>query len=403
MPWRRRIGLLALLIALAAAVVYGFLPKPVSVDVAKVTRGPFKVTIAQEGKTRLADSYTVSAPVAGYVRRVQLAVGDRVVKGQALAELEPLRPVPLDARSRADAEARVAAARAALSAAEENARAAAASADYAAARFDRTKRLYESGSAAGDDFDKAEAETRQAKAQLQSARFAVDVARFEVEEALTALRYAGGEDAGHALRIVTVRAPVKGRVLCIDRESEGVVNAGEALVRIGDPRALEVEIDVLSSDAVNVRPGMPVLFEHWGGDVPLQGRVRVVEPAGFTKVSALGVEEQRVFVIADITSPRKKWERLGDGYRVEAHLVLWQAEDVLQVPASALFRRDSEWALFVVEHNRAQLRRVQVGRRSGLAAEVVSGLAEGETVITHPGREVEDGRRVRVREESSLE
>jgi HlyD family secretion protein len=184
------------------------------------------------------------------------------------------------------------------------------------------------------------------------------------------------------------------------RESEGVVNAGDSLLEIGSPRTLEVEVEVLSFDAVRISPGTRVFFERWGGEKPLEGRVRTIEPFGFTKVSALGVEEQRVLVIADFTDPRELWERLGDGYRVEAVFVLWENEDVLQVPASTLFRYADGWAVFVIEEGRARRRVVEVGHRSGLTAEIVSGLTASERVIPHPGNEIEDGTELTVRSEA---
>jgi len=190
---------------------------------------------------------------------------------------------------------------------------------------------------------------------------------------------------------VLIKSPVNGHVLKINHESEGVVQAGETLVEIGDPKMLEVEVDVLSADAVRISPGTPVLFERWGGKEPLKGKVRVVEPTGFTKISALGVEEQRVLVISDIISPMEKWTQLGDGYRVEAGFILWEAEGVLQVPSSALFRYENGWAVFVMKNKKALLRKVKLGRRNGLNAQVTSGLIEGNTVITHPDSSIEDG------------
>jgi len=196
---------------------------------------------------------------------------------------------------------------------------------------------------------------------------------------------------------VVIKAPVNGRILKIDRKSEGVVNEGQALIEIGDPRALEVEVDVLSADAVRIRPGMPVIFERWGGEEDLKGKVRVIEPAGFTKISALGVEEQRVLVISDIVSPPEKWAELGDGYRVEASFILWEGPDVLQVPTSALFHYKVGWAVFVVRNNKAKLSTVNIGYNNGLSAEVLSGLVESDTVITHPDSSIGEGTRVRLR------
>jgi HlyD family secretion protein len=248
------------------------------------------------------------------------------------------------------------------------------------------------------EFEQAETDARLAGARLRSLGFAVDVARFELEAARTALLYSAAEGTGGLKRRVAISSPVHGRVLKVQHESEGVVAAGEALIEIGDPRALEVEVEVLSDDAVRIGPGTRVLLERWGGAGPLEGRVRAVEPAGFTKVSALGVEEQRVLVISDIVSPPERWERLGDGYRVEARFILWEGEDVLQAPSSALFRHEEGWAVFVMKNGRALRRQVETGRRSGLSAEVLSGLSEGEMVIPHPDRSIEDRTRVKLRE-----
>ncbi len=258
--------------------------------------------------------------------------------------------------------------------------------------------MHDGGYVTDEQFDRAEADYRNTQARLQSAEFTVEVAKFELEAARTALKYSAAEDGAKGLKPVTLRTPVDGRVLKVLHKSEGVMSAGETLISIGDPQAIEVEVDVLSDDAVRIRPGMRVIFERWGGDGPLEGKVRVVEPAGFTKISALGVEEQRVFVIADITSPPEEWERLGDGYRVEASFILWEGDNVLQVPESSLFRYKDGWAVFIMGNRKANLRQVKLGHRSGLVAEIVSGLKAGETVITHPDESIEDGTSVRPRE-----
>jgi HlyD family secretion protein len=353
--------------------------------------------VQEEGKTRVTDRFVISAPVIGFARRIGLDVGDTVARGQVLAELEPQRSTVLDPRRRAEAKARLAAAKAALSAARENALAAQADDNYAKVQLKRIKRLFETESVSRDALDQAETEARRTEANLRSAGFAVEVARFEEEAARTALRYSAAEDTTKVAEKVAIRAPVNGRVLKVHHESEGAINTGEPLLEMGDPRSLEVEVDVLSADAVRISPGTRVLFERWGGDFPLEGKVRVVEPVGFTKVSALGIEEQRVLVIADITTPPEKWERLGDGYRVEAGFILWEGDNVLQVPSSALFRHEGGWAVFVHDSGKALRRPIRVGHRSGLAAEAVSGLSEGEEVIVHPDDLIEDGTRVRLR------
>jgi len=396
MPWRQRVLLAVLLLLAALAIVWAFLPRPVPVETATVSRGPLRVTVEEEGKTRLRDRFVVSAPVAGYARRVGLEVGDPVAKGQALATLEPLRAEALDPRARAIAEARVATAEAAFRAAEERVRETAAVEEYAAARLERTRKLAEAGLTPRDTLEQVESETKRARAERGSAEEAADAARHELEAAKAALTRAG-EPGGKDREKVVVRSPVAGRVLAVRHQSEGVVPAGTPLLEVGDPGRLEVEVDVLSADAVRIHPGTPVRFERWGGEVPLEGKVRVVEPVGFTKISALGVEEQRVLVIVDFTSPRERWRKIGDGYRLEAGFILWEEKDVLQVPAGAVFRSGDRFAVYVVEKGRAKVRPVEVGKRNGLAAQVLSGVAEGETVVLHPGDTVADGRRVRPR------
>ena len=399
MKWRGKIGWIVLLVAIVMAIGYGFLPQPVLVDATGAGRGPLRVTVREEGRTRVVDRYVISAPVTGYVQRVRLEVGDPVSQGQVVARLEPLRPGVLDPRSRAEAEARVEAAQASVLAAEESASVAAEQARYAESELGRVRALYEAGTVSREQLDRAETESRRAQANLQTARANIQVAEHELEAARAALKYSAAQMNGPPAELVPVVAPSAGRVLKRFRESEGVVNAGESLLEVGSPRTLEVSVEVLSFDAVRISPGTRVLFERWGGDKPLEGRVRTIEPFGFTKISALGVEEQRVLVIADFTSSREQWERLGDGYRVEAVFILWEGEDVLRVPASTLFRYQDGWAAFVIENGVARRRVVEVGHRSGLTAEIVSGLTAGERVIPHPSNEIEDGTEVTVRGE----
>ena len=396
MPWRQRILLVLLLLFVALALLWAFMPRPVPVETAKVSRGPLRVTVEEEGKTRLRDRFVVSAPVAGYVRRVDLDVGDPVKRGQAVAGIEPLRSEGLDPRARAAAQARVSAAEAALRAAEERVREAEAADEYASARLGRTRLLAAAGLTPKDALEQVASEAKRASAATRSAEEAVDGARHDLEGAKAALTRAGASEGRRADQ-VTVRSPAAGVVMALRHESEGVVAAGTPLLEVGDPGRLEVEVDVLSPDAVRIRPGTSVRFERWGGDVPLEGKVRVVEPVGFTKVSALGVEEQRVLVLVDITSPREIWKGIGDGYRLESSFVLWEEKEVLQVPAGALFRTGDRFAVYVMEKGRAKTRMVEIGRRNGLAAQLLSGLAEGETVILHPGDTVAEGKKVRAR------
>jgi HlyD family secretion protein len=395
--WRRRIVYLVIALGLLALLAYGFRPQPINVDTAVAVRGALRVTVDEEGKTRVIDRFTVSAPVAGYARRVDLDVGDAVKRGAPLLVLEPLPSEVLDPRRRAAAEARVAASAAAHLAAKENAGAAASSGALARIEYERMLGLRKNNLASAEQEDRSRTEAERTQAALRAAQLQVEVARHDLEAAKAALAYSAAQERGEVLERITLRSPVDGCVLAIHRKSEGVVANGEALIDIGDPHALEVEVDVLSDDAVRIQPGMRVQLERWGGADPLAGVVRTVEPAGFTKVSALGVEEQRVLVIVDITSPPAQWVRLGDGYRVEAGFILWEEKDVLQIPASALFRVGSDWLVFTVEGGRARKHRVEIGHRNGLQAQVLGGLGGGATVIVHPDDTLEDGARVKIR------
>jgi HlyD family secretion protein len=398
LTWRRRVIWLTILLVLGIVLFLGFQPQPRLVDLAVVRSAPLQVSVEEEGKTRVIDRYEVVAPVAGTTCRTDLDVGDRVNKDQPLISIRPLQSQALDPRSRAQAEARVAAAEAALQSAEQTAASAAAESELASKELARLRPLAKQGHVAQDSLDQAATRVRSSRALQRSADFAVDVARHELDAARTTLQFTGAEPVPNPTEIVQVRSPVDGRVLKVHQECEGVVERGQPLLEIGDTASLEVETDVLSADAVRIKPGMRVLFERWGGDAPLEGRVRRVEPVGFTKISALGVEEQRVLVISDITSPTDIWRDLGDGYRVESRFILWQTDDVLQIPASALFRLDGEWAVFVVQDDRAVSRRIGVGRRNGLSAQITEGLEAGERVITHPDKTLGDGVRIRLQQ-----
>jgi len=388
--WRRRITWFAVLLLIVVALVYGFRPQPRLVDTVSAVRAHMQVAIEEEGKARVIDRYIITAPVAGTTCRLDLDVGDSVEKDQMLVTINPLQSQALDPRSRAEAEARVAAAEAALRAAEQNVDSARADADLAGKELKRLEPLAEQGHVSKERLDQTVAQKRSATAALRSAEFAVDVAKHQLEAARTALRYTGNRSSNPE-DMVQVLAPVSGRILKLQHECAGVVPRGEPLMEIGDTRSLEIETDVLSADAVKIKPGMPVLYERWGGEKPLTGTVRRVEPVGFTKISALGVEEQRVLIISDITSPTEEWQTLGDGYRVESRFILWEHQDVLQIPASALFRFDGQWTIFVMQDNKARRRAVKVGQRNGLSAQILDGLVEGEAVITHPDNTIADG------------
>lgn len=368
-----------------------------TVDAVQVATGPLAVTIEEEGKTRVMERYIVSAPMSGYARRIDLDVGDAVRAGQALVVIEPARSDALDPRTRAQAQAQVSAAQAALSAARENASAAAAQAGLARQELQRIEPLRSANLVSEQAVDRARTEVSWTQAAKLAAEHNANVARFELDMARAALAKTSSLQAGNSAETLNVHAPVDAQVLKIVHESEATVQAGQPLIEIGNPEALEVEVEVLSTHAVQIAPGSRVLLDRWGGGATLQGAVRVIEPTGFTKVSALGVEEQRVRIIADITSPRETWRRLGDGYRVEARFIIWEGAEVLQIPASALFHLNSGWAVFIIERGRAKTRPVEIGQRAGLTVQVLSGLKPGERIITHPDDRIEEGRRVDVR------
>lgn len=395
MRWKRWLFIGALLAAVTLAVLYGFRPQPALVEAEPVKRGPMRVTIEEEGKTRVSDRYVVSAPLAGYAHRITLKEGDAVAQGQVITQLEPLSAPALDARSRAQTEAQVAAAEAAVAAARERVRAALSDMRYQEAELARMEKLMKSGDVARDRYDRTVLEERRARAALNEAEQQVEAAEARVKAERATLQVSASLRTGER---IPVRAPVAGRVLKVVRDSEGVVTPGQPLLELGSVRSLEVVVDLLSADAVRVAPGTRAILSRWGGDQPLEARVRKIEPLAFTKISALGVEEQRVPVVLDITSAQEEWSRLGAGYRVEAAFVLWESAEVLQVPASALFRQGDGWSVFTIDQGKAQRKAVQVGHRNGLAAEVLSGLSGNERVITHPDSSVTDGKQVEIRQ-----
>lgn len=397
MQLRAKIGIIATAAIVAAGLALGLMPRAQRVDIAEVKRAPLVVTVEEEGKTRVMERYLVSAPVSGYVRRSALKAGDAVKAGQVIAVIEPAHAVALDPRTRAQAQAQVSAAQAALAVAEQNARAARAAAELAQQERTRAESLRQSSFISEQALDSARSAETRARATEQAASHSVKVARFELEMARAAVASATRLQGGGSLEALQVRAPVAAQVLKLLQESEGAVAAGQPLLEIGNPASLEVEVEVLSTHAVKITPGSKVMLDRWGGEQTVEGTVRRVEPSGFTKISALGVEEQRVRVIVDFVSPREDWQSLGDGYRVEARFVLWEGDDILQVPTSALFRQGEGWAVFAVEGGRARATPVETGQRAGLATQVLSGLAAGTRVISHPDDKIGDGTRVKPR------
>jgi HlyD family secretion protein len=397
--WRRWVTWGVLGAVLVAVLVYAFRPQPIPVDLATVVRGPLVVTVDEEGETRVRDVFVLSAPVAGRVRRIEAEVGDAIVAEQTVvAEIEPIDPAFLDVRSEAQAQAALRAAEANRVLTETELVEAEAEFEFAGAELQRARRLIEAQTISEQALDDAQRRHKTTRAAVATAGARLQVRRFELERAQAQLISPMHTLASPgACECVPLLAPVHGRILRVLHKSEGVVEAGEPLVEIGDPSDLEIVVDFLSADAVKIRPGQRVVIEEWGGGVALSGRVRLVEPFGFTKISALGIEEQRVDVIIDFTSPPADWQRLGHGYQVEVRVVLWEGADVPKLPLTALFRSGDEWAVFVDEERRARLRVVKIGRRTGFEAEIVESVASGERVVVSPSDRISDGVRIRPR------
>ena len=379
---------LALAAGLVALLVFAFRPRPVPADFAVVTRGPLVVAVEAEGRTRVREVYEVSMPVDGRLRRIDVDVGDVVWEGDTeLARIEPIFPTIHDARTRRELQAAVEAAEAALRLARAEVDRVEAELEFARSDWRRQEQLYERGTISEAVIDRARLEVRRQEAMLAEASATVNVRSFELHAARARLiepQTPPENGAPGDACCLTVSAPVSGRILRVFKESAAVVRSGEPILEIGDDRDLEIVTDLLSTDAVRVEEGAAVTIEDWGGDVPLEGRVRRVEPFGFTKVSALGIEEQRVNVIIDLVSERPLWARLGHGYRLDTVIELWRGEDVVRAPLGALFREDGAWRVFRVVDDRAVPTAVEVGHRGAFAVAIVAGLAAGDGVSEHP-------------------
>lgn len=383
--------LLLALTAIGLLVALGVLlrPAPIPVDVARVEAGAMAVSIDEQGETRSHDRFVVSAPVAGRLARIELHDGDKVATGQVVASIAPL---PLSARELNEINARIAATEAARSEAEQRLRRATNDAQQASREYERVRKLAADGFVSGQAAEQARATSQAATLEAEAARARVEVTVADIRAARAALTGVPVPKAAAAAPLA-VRAPGAGRVLRINDPSERVVATGEPLMTIGDLKGLEVVVDVLSTEATRIQPGMPVWIEGWGGTAPLRAVVRLVEPYAATKLSALGIEEKRVKVIADLAEVPPS---LGDGYRVKARIVVWQADSVLKIPLSALFRCEQKWCVYVVESGRARRQDVQVGEKNLADAQVLGGLAAGQTVIRYPGNDIAEGARVRV-------
>jgi HlyD family secretion protein len=411
-PLRRALFMTLLAAALIGGLVFAFWPQPHAVDLAVVERGPLRVTVDGEGQTRVRDVYVLSAPLAGRITRIDLRPGDPVEARQTVVtSLEEMDPAFLDQRTRARLEADLQAADAAYALARAELERAQAELDFARSERRRAEALRPQEAITERALDQARLNVRIHEARVATAQATLRMRHFELESARAALIQPGegipaledltdgaaglgGPVLGAERCCLPIRSPVSGRVLRVLRESEAVVPAGEPLIEIGDPTDLEIVVDLPSSDAVRIREGAVVVIDAWGGEEPLAGRVRRVEPFGFTKISALGIEEQRVNVIIDLLDSPEARLALGHGYRVLARVVVYAADDVLRVPSGALFREGRDWATFVHEEGRARLRRVEIGPSDGRMAEVRSGLAEGEEVVLHPSDQIADGVRI---------
>lgn len=392
----RTVFWVAAALVVVVLLVLAFRPQPVDVDVAEVSQGAMRVTVQDEGRTRVRDEYVVSAPVGGRLLRIGYKAGAEMQAGDTVARIVPGAPSFLDARAHAEARAGVQSAAAALSAAQSELERAEAQERFARTELERVTEMHARELIAVEAFDRARLQLRVAESALSSARESVRMREADLDAARIRLTQPGGQ-AGETA-IVEVVAPVSGRVLRVAMESESVIAAGAEIISLGDPENLEVVVEMLSTDAVQVRPGADVIIQNWGRENDsLRGRVRLVEPYGFLKISALGVEEQRVNVIVDFEGPREEWSSLGHGYRVEAAIVTWSAEDVVQAPVASLFRSGGQWAVFRVEDDTARLTPVSVGRDNGRTAEIVSGLRPGDTVVLYPGETLSDGTGVRRR------
>ncbi len=390
--WLKRSITATLVAGAAGGLVYAWLPKPLPVESEAARRAPLRITVDEDGRTRVKDRYVVGAPLSGRVARIELRAGDPVVKGTVVARILPADPPLFDPRSHAMADARVAAANAAVLQSRSAIERARIALDSAEKELSRTRDLVRSLAVPPVELERAELGVRARSEELASARFGADIASHELGSARAAAQHGKGRPSRDDEQF-EVTSPTAGVILRVLQGSEGVVAAGAPLVEIGDPSALEIAVDVLTTDALHILPGAHVSIERWGGD-PLAAHIRRIEPSAFVKVSALGVEESRVNAIIDLDEPRERWKGLGDGFRVEARVLVWEESRALVVPDGALFRSGEGWSTFVVDAGRARLRSVKLGRRNGVLAQVLEGISEGERVVVHPTDSVVDGVRV---------
>jgi len=388
----RKLVMLLVVGGVISLVVFALKPRPIEVEVGVVQNGPLTVDVSEEGKTRIRNRHIVAAPVAGSMQRVTLKPGDKVESGKTvLTRIEPVLAPLLDSRSIAQAQARVDGAAAARSRANEALEMARTGLKYANTNWDRIKNNTDKGTISETDRDTFEREAEMKAREVRASEFALQVADFELAQAKAALLQLESPSEGG--KFIDVHAPVSGVVLRVQQESATIVAPGSPILEIGDPTDLEIEAEILSRDAVAIQPGALVTVEQWGGE-PAKARVRRVEPAAFTKVSALGVEEQRVLVLSDFVEQTPALKALGDRYRVEVRVAVWHSDDTLLVPAGALFREGSEWKTFVFDAGKARSVIVKAGRTDGRMMQVLEGLKPGDEVLMHPPDNVTDGSEV---------
>jgi len=386
-------------LALVLVLAFAFRPQPVDVDLAPVVRGSLVATVAEEGETRIKDIFVLSAPIRGRALRIEIEEGDEVVANETVvAEIEPVDPAFLDIRSEAEARAVVDTAEAAVAFAKAGLAEAHAELDFATAEVERMRTLHASNTISARALDEAVRGFKTREAAVATAQAGVVMRLSQLAGAkIRLLDPREARARAGACPCIPIHAPVSGRVLRVLHESAGVVEAGQPLVEIGNPGELEIVVDFLSSDAVQIEPGQRAIVEEWGGGKALQGRVTRVEPYGFTKISALGIEEQRVNVVIDFTDPPERWSRLGHGFQVEVRVVLWEDDAVLKLPLTALFRDGDGWAVFTVDEGRARLQPVVIEHQADFEAEIIAGVSEGDVVIRYPDSHVAQGTMVRQR------
>lgn len=397
---RRALLASVLTLVVAGALAWSFWPRPVPVETAEVTRGPMAVEVSDNGRTRVREIYRLSAPVSGRLLRVEVHAGDLVVGGKTrVAELQPIPPSFLDVRTRAQAAAAVDAAQAAQTLAAAEVRRQRAQLEFATSDYNRFLALARINATSRADLERAKLARDTAVAALASAEAALKVKRSDLAAARALLIDAGNLGDRAARDSIPLVAPVSGSVLRVASESETALPVGAPILEVGDPGKIEVVAELVSEDAVKVHAGDRATITDWGGPVPLAARVRRVEPSGFTKISALGVEEQRVNVLLDPAGALEAWASLADGFRVIVHIVVWSNPDALRVPVSALFRQGGGWAAFVLRDRRAVRTAISVGHTNDEVAEVLAGLRPGDRVVVHPSDRIRDG--VRVSEETA--